>query len=92
MGGDVVEMEVGETLVGEDWVKPWDSRSVGLIQFPAPPRPVCKYSGGGWEEERARAKVCVGKGWDSGSVCREELANFVFIREKLNWIEGLEGW
>jgi hypothetical protein len=41
-GGEAV-IDVGS---GSDiWLRPEEVRSVGLSQFPAPPRPVCRYSG-----------------------------------------------
>jgi hypothetical protein len=62
---DVGAMEVGS---GEEvWVRPEEVRSVGLSQFPAPPRPVWRYSGVGWEAERARARSAVAGGRASGS-------------------------
>ena len=72
--GDVdvdVEVEVEELGEEEICVRPRDVRSEGWIQFPAPPRPVCRYSGAGWEEVRARVRSTEGGiwVWDSRSPC-----------------------
>ena len=42
-GVDAVSVE----LVNGCWVSPFEANCDGWIQLPAPPRPVCKYSGGG---------------------------------------------
>jgi hypothetical protein len=47
--------DVGSILFEESCVMPWDSKSEGLSQFPAPPRPLWMNSGRGWEAEMARA-------------------------------------
>jgi hypothetical protein len=39
----VMDVESGE----EVWVRPEEVRSAGFSQFPAPPRPVWRYSGAG---------------------------------------------
>jgi hypothetical protein len=59
----VIEVGSGHVV----WVRPEVMRLEGLSQFPAPPRPVCRYSGVGWEAERARARSAVAGGRDSGS-------------------------
>lgn len=64
------EEEVGVMDVGSGegvCVRPACVRSVGLSQLPAPPRPVWRYSGAGWEAESARARSAVAGGSASGS-------------------------
>lgn len=52
---------------------PCDESSAGATQLPAPPRPVCRYSGKGWEAARAFARSFVlgcdsRSAWDALSV------------------------
>jgi hypothetical protein len=66
----VGEEEEGAMDVGsgeEVCVSPAELRSVGFSQFPAPPRPVWRYSGAGCEADSARARSAVAGGRDSGS-------------------------
>lgn len=66
--GDEEDEGVIEVGSGRDiCVRPEEVKSVGLSQFPAPPRPVCRYSGAGWEAEMARARSAVAEGRASGS-------------------------
>jgi len=52
---------VGEAICAS----PCDESSAGATQLPAPPRPVCRYSGNGWEAARAFARsFCVGLGFE----------------------------
>lgn len=61
--------EIGDGRLGD-----LDSSSVGFIQFPAPPRPVWRYSGIGNEDEMASDGLSVGKDWALGSACDCRLA------------------
>ncbi len=64
------EEEVGVMDLGSGegvCARPACVRSVGFSQLPAPPRPVWRYSGAGWEAESARARSAVAGGSASGS-------------------------
>jgi hypothetical protein len=76
-------MEVGSG--DEVCVRPKEVRSVGLSQFPAPPRPVCRYSGAGWEAERARARSDVAGGRASGSWMLVSMSVVNICGERQRW-------
>jgi hypothetical protein len=59
----VVEVGLGDVA----WDRPCDLSAVGCTQLPAPPRPVCRYSGGGADEVtlRERSWTSTEFDWDS---------------------------
>ena len=68
------------------WARPWDLSSEGCTQFPAPPRPVCWYSGAGelvlwawvwvcdevWDSMSVACKWCVSDGFEIEMFERED--------------------
>jgi hypothetical protein len=71
-------------VVGKvDEVDEEEGSSEGLTQFPAPPRPVCAYSGGGCCADIVfTSSSSLGWDWDSRSFC------LLLVCLRWDWEEG----